>query len=289
MASIKTHLTLLDGLLAYYKLDGNANDAHTNALHGTAVGVPTWPTAAGSCRLRQGLQLNGTSQYVNLGNNALFTPTTGLSAGGWVYLTGTARWQWIICKYGGDTPYSDISWGLVFDWTNNVLYAMVNTTTGDQSGFWSATKTGMSALKNSWHHLAFTYDKSVLVLYSDGYEIARLTGCSGNPNSNSINVYLGYRYNSTLLQHEYMSGYLDEFAIAAKAWTAAEVRDLYHTGYPLRYEEVIAGVGDAIPESLRQAILCGTADGRFLIPGVRPIWHAKNVGVGNTIAYKRRY
>jgi len=238
--SIGAHPTLPTGLIAYYKLDGNANDAHTNALHGTAVGVPTWPTAAGSCRLRQALQINGTTQFVWIADNALFESTTGLSVSGWFWIDSTGSdWQVLVSKYFWGSPWSNKSWELDFQLSTNTLRAYV--VWGPTSGnIWTVTKGSLSTLKNAWNHLAFTYDKANLVLYVNGFEVARTTGCSGNPQDAPISIYLGSYWDQDSGGRFYSKGYYDEIAIAARGWTAAEVLALYHTGYPLRYAEVPA-------------------------------------------------
>jgi len=238
--SIGAHPSLPTGLIAYYKLDGNANDAHTNALHGTAVGIPTWPTAAGSCRLRQALQINGTTQFVWIADNALFESTTGLSVSGWFWIDSTGSdWQVLVSKYFWGSPWSNKSWELNFQLSTNTLRAYV--VWGPTSGnIWTVTKGSLSTLKNAWNHLAFTYDKANLVLYVNGFEVARTTGCSGNPQDAPISIYLGSYWDQDSGGRFYSKGYYDEIAIAARGWAAAEVLALYHTGYPLRYAEVPA-------------------------------------------------
>jgi len=240
--SIGAHPTLPTGLIAYYKLDGNANDAHTNALHGTAVGVPTWPTAAGSCRLRQGLQLNGTSQYITIPDNSLFEPTTGISAAIWVYLdsTSTPDQHQLLGKYHWGSPWTDKSWQLLFAKSTTTLSTTIVWGPTIGVDYWTAAKAGLSSFMNAWHHIAMTYDKSILILYLDGIEVARTAGCSGNPLANTVPVQIGSYLNQDTGTRYYSKGYYDEIAIAARGWTAAEVLDLYHTGYPLRYAEVPA-------------------------------------------------
>lgn len=273
---IKTHPTLLSGLLAYYKLDGNANDSHTNVLNGTAVGTPTWPTSATYCRLRQALQLNGTSQYISIPDNDLFEPTTGISVGGWFWIDSTGiNGQPLVNKYYLGSPWTNKSWELYFNISANTLGATIVWGPTPGVDYWTVEKASLSALRNSWHHLAFTYDNSTLILYVDGFEAARRTGCSGNPLANATPVYIGSYWNQDNSTRTYAKGYYDEIAIATKAWTPAEVRDLYHTGYPLRYEEqYVDSLQGASIINLPQPVQGASSEVRALTRNLHPSQYA---------------
>ena len=241
MASIKTHLTLLDGLLAYYKLDGNANDAHTNALHGTPEGIPTW---AANCKLRQGLQLNGSSQCVSLGLSSLLCPGN-ITLSCWAYVDSTGgAYQTMINKryYAPGGGYTVISYIFTIYLPTNLITTVVSS--GDSAPYWHQIDySAGSGIRNSWHHYAMTYDGSVLAVYLDGFLRQTLTGCLGPIKERpTIATLIGARTGDSgePSRYDYFKGYIDEVLISGRAFTPAEVRDLYHTGYPLRYAEVPA-------------------------------------------------
>ena len=245
MASIKTHLTLLDGLLAYYKLDGNANDAHTNALHGTPEGIPTW---AANCKLRQGLQLNGSSQCVSLGLSSLLCPGN-ITLSCWAYVDSTGgAYQTMINKryYAPGGGYTVISYIFTIYLPTNLITTVVSS--GDSAPYWHQIDySAGSGIRNSWHHYAMTYDGSVLAVYLDGFLRQTLTGCLGPIKERpTIATLIGARTGDSgePSRYDYFKGYIDEVLISGRAFTPAEVLDLYHTGYPLRYEEVVVGVGE---------------------------------------------
>lgn len=281
-SSIIHHPTLPDSLIAYYKLDGNANDSHVNGLNGTAVGTPTWPTSASYCRLRQALQLNGTSQYISIPDNARFTPTTGMSVGGWFWIdsTGASTWQVLVNKYYWGSPWTNKSWEMEFNLSTNTLGAQI--VWGPTLGvdYWAVTKGSLSALKNSWNHLAFTYDKSNLILYVNGFEVARTAGCSGNPLPNAVPIYIGSYWNQDNTTRYYSKGYFDEITIAARAWTPKEVLDLYHSAYPLRYNEVYidqsASIGGTMLKDIETALIAAPTDPNNMTSQTRPWPYAIN-------------
>jgi hypothetical protein len=271
--SILGHPSLPNELVAYYKLDGDANDAHINALHGTAVGTPTWPTAAANCRLRQGLQLNGTTQYIWMADNDLFEPTTGLSAGGWFWIDSTGSdWQPLVNKYYWGSPWTNKSWQLYFQLSTNTLTASIVWGPTNGVDYWTVIKGSLSALKNSWHYIAFTYDKSIFILYVDGIEVARTTGCSGNPLANATPVYIGSFWDQDGSIRYYSKGYFDEIAIAARAWTPAEVLAFYHSGYPIRYAEVYADASGTAGSKVIENLIIHPApeNYRVVTPRVHP-------------------
>ena len=75
-------------LIAYYPLDGNANDmsGFGDPANGTLVGSPTFE--AGPTGFSQALKLNGTSQYVDCGNpGGKFDVTSQVSVTCWAKLS----------------------------------------------------------------------------------------------------------------------------------------------------------------------------------------------------------
>ena len=320
---IKTHPTLLSGLLAYYKLDGNANDAHTNLLHGTAIGTPTWPTAM----LKTGFQGNGSSQYINLGTDALFSPTA-ISISAWVYLAATPSGVFsLVTKRTAFSTWADLQWTAEVDSARKIRFEVG---LSDSTG---VTVLSASALTlSTWYHVACVYDGTDARVYLNGY-LNNVVAGAGTIHAKTYPCVIGARADGSTPwtgRASYLNGRLDEIAIANHGWTAAEVIDLYHSNYPLRYEEVVVGVGDVISDSLlvdcllpavsnyfRQSrprssardltapwypplkeftegaarmyenILLCSADLRLLTKEARPIWHAKNVGMGTGIMLKR--
>jgi len=239
MASIKTHPTLLSGLLAYYKLDGNANDAHTNVLNGTAIGTPTWPTAL----LKQGVQVNGSSQYINLGTDILLNPTA-LSISAWVYLAGTPSGLYsIVTKRTAFSTWADLQWAAAIDSARKVKFEVG---LSDSTGITLLSASVLAV--STWYHVACVYDGTDARIYLNGY-LNNVVAGAGAIHSKTYPCVIGARADGSTPwagRADHLNGRFDEITLAARAWTPAEARDLYHTGYPLRYEEVVVGVGDTM-------------------------------------------
>jgi len=265
---IKTHPTLFSGLLAYYKLDGNANDAHTNALHGTAVGAPTWPTA----RLKTGFQGNGSSQHINLGTDALFSPTA-ISISAWVYLAVTPSGVFsLVTKRTAFSTWADLQWTAEVDSARKIRFEV------GLSGSTGVTVLSTSVLAlSTWYHVACVYDGTDARVYLNGYLNNTVAG-AGTIHSKTYPCVIGARADGSTPwtgRASYLNGLLDEIAIANHGWTAAEVIDLYHSGYPLRYEEqYVDSLQGASIINLPQPVQGAISDVRALIRNPHPSQYA---------------
>ncbi|MHC4229283.1 MAG: hypothetical protein ACYSW0_17790, partial [Planctomycetota bacterium] len=77
-----------DGLVAFYALDGDANDGSGNELHGTIVGDPAFVEGLAG----MALELDGVDDYVDCGNPTLLDFGTGdFTISAWINLTTTER------------------------------------------------------------------------------------------------------------------------------------------------------------------------------------------------------
>lgn len=74
---------LLNGLRSWYRLDGDATDSSGSALNGTIYGAPVFVTGAAG----QGVKLNGTNDWIDIGPDAALT---NLTLAAWVRADGVA-------------------------------------------------------------------------------------------------------------------------------------------------------------------------------------------------------
>lgn len=134
---------------AHYALDDAAGDvaldSSGNALDGALVGGPVWAEGA----LGGALDFDGVDDYVDCGNDAIFSITDGFTLSLWVNWRATgATWQTVIAKgdnawrlaRGGDTQTMDFGF-----------------TAGGDRG-WQAARTGTELVLGEWYHVTATYD-----------------------------------------------------------------------------------------------------------------------------------
>lgn len=236
---------LLTNMIAYYPLNGDANDAF-DSLNGTLVNAPT--VAQG--RLAQSYLLNGTSQYVTLGTSASFE-TTRVSVAAWVRLAAKqASTRYIVAK-SSSAGGTHIQWHLYKDYA-----------TSPTRHFWKfAVRVGgtvyiadslLEATSAEWHLLVGTFDGSNVKIYVDNVLLGT-TPASGDIDTNaSLPVYIGAQTTGTG-PYSGAAGWINAYADAVGIWsrvlTTDEIATLWNTGYGMHY----SGTTD------RNLILC--ADG----------------------------
>src|SRR5262249_10911350 len=135
-----------------------ANDT-VSANNGALVGAPT--RAAG--RFDQGLQFNGTTQFVNLPAAVGQTFESNITVEAWVNSNpiGTSQLRGIfLANFNGTASATDFALGL--DGGNS------NLAVGFQQGSWRSIVDPTPFPIGRWVHVASTYDGHFLRLYRDG-------------------------------------------------------------------------------------------------------------------------
>jgi hypothetical protein len=155
-----------DGLVAHYQFENNTQDSSGSALHGTAIGEPTY--VQGLAGLGNAIELNGdrtiiSEMYVDLPIGPAISTMTNITVTAWV------NWS----SYGDD-------WQRIFDFgtgTTDSMYLTPDTGGGvqfsfdtvDSSSFLSAP----DALPTGWQHVAVVIDGTSMTmqLYLHGLEV----------------------------------------------------------------------------------------------------------------------
>lgn len=206
------------GLLGHWKLDEGSGtttaDATTNNVTGTLVNGPTW--VAG--RAGFAVDLDGSNDYVNVGNPVHLRLTNAMTVAAWVNIDSFANNGRIVSKEGNNSARG---WSLHV--TNSgaaVFQIATNAST-------PITVTGSPLPTVQWVHLVGVFvPGSELRLYVNGAlnatRTANVPGVQYNPN---VNVRFGARANNTA----YLDGRVDEVRIYGRPLTAAEVRMLYES------------------------------------------------------------
>jgi hypothetical protein len=148
-----------EGLVAHWAFDEGqgtiAYDSSGNGNDGTLVGDPTWTTGI----LGGALDFDGAGDYVDCGNDEIFSITDAFTAGVWInWRTATGDWQAVIAK-------GDNSWRIARGASTQTMdFGFDN---GDRG--WAAARTASDVPLNEWHHVAATIDKvEGAKIYLDG-------------------------------------------------------------------------------------------------------------------------
>lgn len=97
-------LSLKAGLVARYKLDGNANDSGPNNLNGVLTG--TTPVPDRFARANKALYFNGVSDLINCGNPAQFNFTNSFTLSTWLKVDGDQIEKYLITKFADTVEHS---------------------------------------------------------------------------------------------------------------------------------------------------------------------------------------
>lgn len=215
-------MALTDGLIEYWKLDGNSNGVF--GYNGSDTSV-TYNSSNG--KLIEGAGYGGSS-YTEVAHNAVFNVTTALSISLWMKTSTSQTNKYLISK-----P-SSVAGSNGWD---------INTGTG--SGKIRAILAGLTPSSfeataliydGNWHHIVLAYGSNNVIVYIDNASSGINTNTTGSINTNSNPLTIGNFYRTTFIAG--FNGAIDEISIWNKKLTVGEISDLYSYGigsqYPFR-------------------------------------------------------
>ncbi len=219
--------TLQSGLVGLWSFNGpdltttTAYDRSGSGNNGTLVGGPV-PTIG---RLGQALSFNGTSQYINAGNNASLYPSSKVTLSAWVYPFNSAQNAAIAGPWDSgaatDNAYliylgqdaASNKFGFYIEQSNGTRVNVLPTTTFNA---------------NRWYHVVGVADGSVLRMYINGVDTGATTPYNGTLNTTTTNFYIG-KLNASGGNY-FFKGKIDDVRIYNRALSASEVKQLYNLG-----------------------------------------------------------
>ncbi len=217
------------GLVAFYPLDGNANDASNNVNIGTAYGATAAVDRFGNAG--RALAFDGVSSYVRIPRTSWNQPGAGsFSICGWFQVSSvdvTKSDFYIYDMDDGDSDYSGYSmyWdtqgeGLILDfhyddaWTHH-----------------TGVITSAATLRNGWHFFTGILDRNLVQmrLYVDGSLVGSHAIDPQSITSTRSDFYLGRR--PYIPPYEQLfNGSLDDIRIYNRPLDDSEIRSLYNEG-----------------------------------------------------------
>jgi len=218
-------MSLLNNIVAYYKLDNNVSDSHSsNNL--TDVNLTY---AAG--KINNGGSFNGSNKYAYI-NSKLLTASSG-TVSAWIY-TGAYLNPMRIYGYGGDGVNA------VFTLENRgVNFSMTIRDSGATftNLFYSNTNLNI----NTWYHVVFMSTGSNYKIYINGVEGTYTVSIGANngrwndlvTTTNADTSIGALKNNASYIS--YYSGIIDEVGVWNRALTLLEVQELYNNGNGLTY------------------------------------------------------
>lgn len=214
-------MSLLNGLVSYYKLDGNSNDSL-----GVNNGVDTDITYVAG-KIKQAASFNGSTSIIDINANVALSPNV-FTLAVWAYPTG----------FPGTLGNEFIANGLYpsqkFQWrarTSSMTYPQqVEFGYGDGTSWVSFISSQVLPL-NTWSYCILVYDALLAKVYFNGNFVDSLTMPSPPAaTTNNIVTIGGEDSAATCFQ-----GYLDETSIWNRALSQREITQLWNGGRGLSY------------------------------------------------------
>ena len=227
----------LEGLVAYYPLNSNANDS-INGYNGTQVGTPTFTSGKVGNAINFGNDTTG--RYFDIADNNNFSFTNGtndvpFTISLWVNFSGFgAIGNWFINKRGATIGTDE--WQFIyyqnrlqfnkFQFNNNSIHQQIATTT-------------TPFLLNTWYHICYTDSGNASVgsgkLYINGVTNVAINqnvgGTYTRMNNGTMITRIGHASFGLLPSNGKHRGSIDELAIwKNRELTATEVLELYNKG-----------------------------------------------------------
>ena len=191
-------------LLAYFKMDGNADDSSVNGYHATEVGSPVYATGYGG----QAMDLDAVDDYVQLSPDV--SKSDDITIAAWVNWDGIGTWSRIFDFGTGTDRYLF----LTPKSGDNTLRFAIKNGGGEQIVETSTLAAG------TWVHVAVTLNGNTARLYVNGSLAASNSSVTINPSDfNPSANYIGKSQYADPL----FDGRIDEFRIYNYALSAAEV------------------------------------------------------------------
>ncbi len=222
------------GLVAYYPLDGNANDASGNGNHGAELGGLSFaPGKVGRSAL-----FDGTDDYIQVPHSDSLNVTGHLTVAAWVKLDvldngdGPRECQPIVSKY--HVAASNRAFRLTYNDAPLARHSFVYTVSASNSTFSGGVAASETMTETGrWHHISAVFvPTEAMRLYLDGVDITGGLAAGAIPAAiatNALPVLLGRDQDET----GWLNGTLDEVRIYNRALSSNEVAQLYErTAYP---------------------------------------------------------
>lgn len=219
--------------IAHYRLDGNAQDASGNNLHGAMQGCSLAPDRYGVAN--KALRFDGGSDKIDCGNPPAFNFPAGFTLSAWVRIADLQAGSYIVGKYKPSFDPARIrSYGMGL--ADSDLYGFVM---GDGPGY-QDTRTGVSLVDGSWHAVAMVATPGVeLALFVDGLKVASRPIGDYPRFSNLAPLTIG-----SIAAGGHFKGWLDDVRIYNRPLGALEIAEQFSTD-----KQGMPGIPDALPPS----------------------------------------
>ena len=203
------------GLVGRWCVDGTGYDWSGNQRNGTLIGGPT----TGPGIVGQGLLLNGSTQYVNVGSLADLNYVSPVTFTGWVYINSlTPAYSGIFCS---DVLGGNFYWNCYIT-SSGQLACYVNYL-GSNSAY---QNTGAVLETGIWYHVAYVVSSAGLIGYVNGVQSATAGGVGVQlVAASGANNFIG---NDPSSAGREFGGLINDARVYARVLSPGEIDAIYH-------------------------------------------------------------
>jgi hypothetical protein len=210
-SKIKIHKFMKEGLIAYYPLDGNANDASGNHHNGSVVGASPCKDRFG--KANSAFSFNGVDNYISFESVPL-KKLDNCSLSAWINPASIDQDSMAVCMGSDDGRIGN---GFEFGVSGgnspgNHLYGILGSVAWIDSGY-------VFPSPNEWYHVVMLRTNGITKFYVNGIQTANTeSGRPFAPKSFTIGSATGIRF---------FNGMIDDVRIYNRALSASEIQAIY--------------------------------------------------------------
>jgi len=210
---------------AYYKMDGNSNDATGNGHTATVSGA-----SLTTGKIGQGYTFNGTSDYIEYVSGAqnlgLFTQAMSINV--WANISQDSSTRMIVQCQDDNNSHFPIFY--IYKSTTNTVIMQYRNNEGTVTTITSGT------IANGWHMFTMIISATNREFLIDDVSIGSVATGTTFSTGNSANFEIGNSYQGWITSRgNYYNSIIDEVGVWTRAITGAEVTELYNSGAGLQY------------------------------------------------------
>ncbi len=204
-----------------------AEDSSGNGNDGQIFGAK-WVNG----KIGSALKFNGTSDYVDCGNDPILNPTTEITVVAWVKTEGEIiSERSIVARGWPGEAINKVAYTLWHLNDSNVQKGRFGFAFGQWSPGWvvaASADPGTLAKAGQWYHVVGTFDGSKFNLYVNGNLIDESTDVQ-SLNENDVITTIG-AYKEALIIKYHVDGIIDDVAIFNVALTQDDIESIMRTG-----------------------------------------------------------
>lgn len=218
--------SLSNGLVAWYPMNGNANDESGNGLNGTTFNTNT---VNGRSASSTSLDFNGSNSYVEASTNPLLENiTSALTLSAWIKPNNTGSEGAIIARrdFVGNPNGERTHFQLSITSTGAIQFAAQNNSISNSNIL--VTSASQTVDYQDWNHIASTFEQDTVKIYHNGQLIhSQYTPNQVlSPNNHWMNIGRIHRSGGNTFFNEF-NGSIDEIGIWNRAINPSEVNYLF--------------------------------------------------------------